>query len=61
MLAWKCNVEEMCRFTRCEWTRGLRALKADQLRVLQARLSEVAHEVVTCREQFKDLYKFTFR
>lgn len=61
VLAWKCNAEQMCRFTRPEFIQGCRALKADNLRGLQQRLPEAASEALSRPELFKDLYRYTFR
>lgn len=61
VLAWKCNLETMCRFSRAEFVSGLRALKTDSLKGLAARLPEIVTEVLEDPGQFKDLYRFTFR
>ena len=61
ILAWKCNAEQMCRFTRHEFVHGCRALKADNLRSLQQRLPEATAEALARPDMFKDLYRYTFR
>lgn len=61
VLAWKCNAEQMCRFTRAEFTDGCRNLKVDSIRAMQLRLPEVVLEVNSRPDLFKDLYRFTFR
>ena len=61
VLAWRCNVDQMCRFTRTEFVTGCRALKADTLRAIQQRLPEHVAEMKAKPELFKDLYRFTFR
>ena len=61
VFAWKCNAEQMCRFTRSEFLQGCRALKADNLKSIQQRLPEAAAETLTRPDLFKDLYRFTFR
>lgn len=61
VFAWKLNAEQMCRFSRSEFVHGLRAIRADSLKSIQARLPELVSEVNVDPEQFKDLYRFTFR
>ena len=61
VLAWKCNAEQMCKFTRSEFLQGCRALKADNLKSIQQRLPEAAAETLARADLFKDLYRFTFR
>jgi len=61
IFAWKCNAEQMCRFTRAEFLQGCRALKADNTRSIQQRLPEAAAEVLARPDLFKDLYRYTFR
>jgi len=61
VLAWKCGAEKMCRFSRTEFFRGCRSLRADTLRGLKSRLPEAVAEVRTDSAAFKDLYRFTFR
>lgn len=61
VLAWKLNAEQMCRFTRSEFIEGLKGIRADSLKSIQARLPELVSEVERNDELFKDLYRFTFR
>jgi len=61
VLAWKCGAEKMCRFSRAEFFRGCRSLRADTLRGLKTRLPEAVAEVRADSAAFKDLYRFTFR
>lgn len=61
VLAWKLNAEQMCRFTRKEFVTGLKKLRADSIRSLQARLPEVVVEVEKNDESFKNLYRFSFK
>ena len=61
ILAWKCNADQMCRFTRAEFLQGCRALKADNIRTIQQRLPDAAAEALARSDLFKDLYRFTFR
>ena len=51
----------MCRFTRAEFLTGCRALKADTCRAIQTRLPELAAQVKTDQELFRDLYRFTYK
>ena len=59
LLAWKCNVSQMCRFTRQEFTQGCRILGCDSIRTMQLKLSVVEQEVDD-KELFRDLYRFTY-
>lgn len=60
VFAWKCNVEQMCRFSRAEFVQGMRVLRTDSVRGLQIRLPECVCELLNDPVQFKDLYRFTF-
>ena len=51
----------MCRFTRAEFLTGCRALKADTCKAIQTRLPELAAQVRTDQELFRDLYRFTYK
>ncbi|KAK9883176.1 hypothetical protein WA026_001372 [Henosepilachna vigintioctopunctata] len=61
LFAWKLNAEQMCRFTRSEFVNGMRAIRVDSVKAIQARLPEIANEVDRSPELFKDLYRFTFK
>lgn len=61
VLAWKLNAKQMCQFTRQEFVIGLRAMKVDSIRGIQARLPEIVQELTVNNDLFKDLYRFTFR
>ena len=61
VLAWRCRAAQMCRLTRAEFSRGLRALRADSARAVQARLAEAAAEALASPEMFKDLYRCVVR
>lgn len=61
VLAWKLEAEIMCRFTRTEFTKGCKALKADNIKAIQTRLPEIAQQTISDTELFKDLYRFTFK
>lgn len=51
----------MCQFTRQEFVTGLKAMKVDSIRGIQARLPEIVQELTVNSDLFKDLYRFTFR
>lgn len=61
VFAWKLNAEQMCRFTRTEFVNGLKAIRADTIKGIQNRLPELVTEVEQNSEQFKSLYRFTFK
>ena len=61
VLAWKLNAEQMCQFTRQEFVTGLKTMKVDSIRAIQARLPETVQELTVNSNLFKDLYRFTFR
>ena len=60
VLAWKMDAQTMCRFTREEFTGGLRSLKADSLRGIQAKFPEMLAEVQQ-KGRFKDFYRWTYK
>jgi DCN1-like protein 3 len=57
IFAWKCNAEQMCRFSRVEFVSGCRVLNADNLKNLQQKLPEAAAEALARPDMFKDLYR----
>merc|ERR1719458_2179192 len=61
VLAWQFGAEQMCRFTIQEFLQGCKALKADSCKGIQSRLPDVASQLATNPEMFKDLYRFTFK
>ena len=61
VLAWQLDAEQMCRFSRSEFLRGCRALKADSCRTIQTRLPELALALTSDPERFKELYRFTYK
>lgn len=61
VLAWKLNASQMCRFTRPEFLQGLKNMKTDSIKNIQQKLNEITCELKTDSEQFKDLYRFTFK
>ncbi|CAH2002594.1 unnamed protein product [Acanthoscelides obtectus] len=61
VLAWKLNAEQMCRFTRSEFVNGLKSIRVDSIKSIQSRLPDLVNEVEQNDDQFKDLYRFTFR
>jgi len=61
IFAWKCNAEQMCRFTRAQFVHGCRSLKgADSIKSIQLRLQEVSVDLLTRPDLFKDLYRYTY-
>ncbi|CAL7941278.1 unnamed protein product [Xylocopa violacea] len=61
VLAWKLKAKQMCQFTRQEFVTGLKTMKVDSIRGIQARLPEIVQELTVSSDLFKDLYRFTFR
>lgn len=61
VLAWKLNASQMCRFTRQEFVQGLKNLKTDSIKGIQHKLNEITSEFNRDSENFKDLYRFTFK
>ena len=57
VLAWKLNAEQMCRFTRNEFVSGLRAMRADSVKGIQARLPEIVTEVRAVENELKKIPK----
>lgn len=45
LLAWKLNAEQMCRFTREEFVKGLKGLRVDSIKGIQSKLPELVNEV----------------
>ncbi|XP_069358567.1 DCN1-like protein 3 [Maniola hyperantus] len=61
VLAWKLNASQMCRFTKEEFVQGLKNMKTDSIKSIQLRLNDITGELIRDSEQFKDLYRFTFK
>lgn len=61
ILAWKLNASQMCRFTKVEFTQGLKNMKTDSIKGIQQKLHEITNDLKRESEQFKDLYRFTFK
>lgn len=61
ILAWKLNASQMCRFTKSEFIQGLKSMKTDSIKGIQLKLNEITSELKSDTEQFKDLYRFTFK
>lgn len=51
------GAEQMCRFTRDEFFRGMRELGTDTIIGIQTRLPELTAEVTSDSSKFKDLYR----
>ncbi|BET01486.1 DUF298 [Nesidiocoris tenuis] len=61
ILAWKLDAGQMCRFTRDEFVGGCRSLGVESVRAIKEKLPEIATQVASNPDVFKDLYRFTFR
>ena len=61
VLAWRLDASQMCRFTRSEFIQGLQELKADSIEEIRNRIEQTIEKLKTDSEQFKHLYRFTFR
>ncbi|KAI8435977.1 hypothetical protein MSG28_004129 [Choristoneura fumiferana] len=61
VLAWKLNASQMCRFTKIEFIQGLKNMKTDSIKGIQYKLNEIISVLNRESEQFKDLYRFTFK
>lgn len=60
VLAWKFNASKMCRFTKHEFTEGCKLLKVDSVNAIKNKMAVLEREVRQNREEFRELYKFTF-
>lgn len=61
ILAWKLNASQMCRFTKTEFVQGLRDMKTDSIKSIQLKLNDIIGDLNRESENFKDLYRFTFK
>lgn len=61
VLAWKLNASQMCRFTKSEFIQGLKSMKTESIKGIQHKLNEITSELKRDTENFKDLYRFTFK
>ncbi|CAG9786170.1 unnamed protein product [Diatraea saccharalis] len=61
ILAWKLNASQMCRFTQLEFVQGLKNMKTDSIKGIQYKLNEITSELRRDSDNFKDLYRFTFK
>ncbi|XP_038211864.1 DCN1-like protein 3 [Zerene cesonia] len=61
VLAWKLNASQMCRFTRLEFIQGLQSMNTDSVKGIQQKLCNITNDLKNDTEQFKDLYRFTFK
>ncbi|KOB77117.1 Defective in cullin neddylation protein [Operophtera brumata] len=61
VLAWKLNASQMCRFTKTEFVHGLKDMKTDSIKSIQLKLNEIICGLSRESEQYKDLYRFTFK
>lgn len=61
ILAWKFNAEQMCQFTRQEFINGCKEMSVQNLLQIQNKLSELVLLLKRDQQQFRNLYKFTFK
>lgn len=60
LLAWKLNAGKQGYFTEDEWQRGLKEIRADTIKKLKTRLSELVKEIREPRK-FEDFYLYAFQ
>lgn len=60
ILAWRCQAETQCEFSRDEFYKGLKNLNADSIDKLKNNLIRTKQELSGNTNLFKDLYQFTF-
>ena len=61
VLAWKFDAEQMCLFSRSEFVEGCKKLKVDSIAGLRACLPELVKQVHSSKEDFKQLYRWTYK
>lgn len=61
VFAWKLDAQQMCKFTRAEFVNGLKALNVDSIKDIQNKLPDIVNKCRDSAEEFKSLYRFTFR
>lgn len=61
IFAWKLNVEQMYQFTRQEFINGCKLLDAENISQIHNRLFELSLQLKNDPQQFRSLYKFTFK
>lgn len=60
VLAWKFNAETMCKFTKEEFVTGCKALKADSIKGIQSKFTDLLNDVKN-KQSFKEFYKWTYK
>jgi len=60
ILAWRLNAQTQGKFTYEEFNQGLNSLGVDSIAKLSKKLTEIDSQIDSNREEFKDMYKFTF-
>ncbi|XP_069124157.1 DCN1-like protein 3 [Argopecten irradians] len=60
VLAWKFQAKTMCKFTREEFVNGCKAIKADSIKGIQGRFTDILKEVKD-KQKFKELYRWTYK
>lgn len=61
VLAWRLDASQMCQFTKSEFIQGLQQLNAASIEDIKLRLEQMVDKLKTDSEDFKLLYRFTFR
>ncbi|KAL1453088.1 hypothetical protein WDU94_007263 [Cyamophila willieti] len=61
VLAWKLDAQQMCKFTKQEFVNGLKVMNVDSIKDIQNKLPELVNKCRDNAEEFKSLYRFTFR
>ncbi|XP_055537123.1 DCN1-like protein 3 [Wyeomyia smithii] len=61
VLAWRLNASQMCQFTKSEFIQGLQQMNAASIEDVKARLRQNVEKLKDDSEDFKLLYRFTFR
>ena len=60
VLAWKFQVDAMCRFSRDEFVNGCKSLKVDSIAGIQQKFVDMLSELKN-KEMFKDLYRWSYK
>ncbi|EAT33761.1 AAEL013970-PA [Aedes aegypti] len=61
VLAWRLDASQMCQFTKSEFIQGLQQMNAASIDDIKLRLEQIVEKLKTDSEEFKLLYRFTFR
>ncbi|XP_058461385.1 DCN1-like protein 3 isoform X2 [Malaya genurostris] len=61
LLAWRLDASQMCQFTKAEFIQGLQKMNAASIDDIKVRLKQNIEKLKDDSEDFKLLYRFTFR